>query len=148
MWRWENFTNISGIIPDGGNSQNSWLHLTSIGKERDHALVWYSPEPDPETRMGMQVLYLGDDPREHQQGSGEVIQGREVGQPEVLQFSVHATRMSTNRLWAGHLKSFCRKAGMQQGSRDQGSKHYQISLNLFLYISLIFSHLGLVFSPG
>ena len=33
-------------------------------KKRDHALVWLSPEADPETRMGVQVVYLGDDPRE------------------------------------------------------------------------------------
>lgn len=77
---------------------NSWLHLTSVGKKRDHVLVWFSPKPYPETRMGMLVLYLGDDPREHQQGNEEMIKGREVGQPEALQSWVHAVRMSINRL--------------------------------------------------
>lgn len=35
-----------------------------MGKKRDHAPVGLSSEADPETNMRVQVLYLGDDPRE------------------------------------------------------------------------------------
>lgn len=53
----------------------------------------------------------------------------------MLQSWVHAARMmSTSRLWAGHLKSFHREAGMQLGSRAQGFTYHQISLSPFLYL--------------
>ena len=68
----------------------------------------------------------------------------------MLRSCVHTTRvMNTNRLWAGHLKSFCRKAGMQLSSRGQGLTHHIIPslylLPTFLFAYQLFSHPGLVF---
>lgn len=38
------------------------LPLTRVGKKRDRALVSFSLKADPETRMGVQVAYLGTSP--------------------------------------------------------------------------------------
>lgn len=38
---------------------------------------WFPSEADLETKMGMQVIYLGGDPRKHQEGVGCVGQGKD-----------------------------------------------------------------------
>ena len=50
------------------------LPLTRVGKKRDHALVSFSLKADPETRMGVQVAYLGPSPGSTHGGVGKWLE--------------------------------------------------------------------------
>lgn len=67
-------------------SQGKWSYTRSslsslLGDHRHRVLHWVPPKASPETRMYMQMVYLGGH-RKYQQGSREVRQGSKVASNE------------------------------------------------------------------
>lgn len=105
--------------------------------------------------MEVPVVYLGGDPREHPEGIGEVIGGREGGQHGELQPGMHGEYQWVKSRASGvgflGIISLAIEVTLQKGKDTAGLEepgpHTPVELSLHLclplHITLIFSHLRL-----